>query len=153
MRAWTREEEDREHRNECGRVSKVRGSRGRMTGKGVGWEGEERKEGARGGCDAHRSTLLAADWLRCLPVRGARSQALLEEQIMKRSATSGSLLSLSQWLHTHSSSAPSPCCPLSAGLGSPFTTKTRSQDLPMTKCLRSWTEGKSISKAVNRRGV
>lgn len=73
---------------------------------------------------------------------------------MKRSSTSGSLLSLSQWLHTHSSSVPSPCCPLSAGLGSPSLRKSTSGDSPMTKCLKSWTEGKSIlSMAMNRRGV
>lgn len=73
---------------------------------------------------------------------------------MKRSSTSGSLLSLSQWLHTHSSSVPSPCCPLSPGLGSPSLNKSTSGDSPMTKCLKSWTEGKSIlSMAMNRRGV
>lgn len=73
---------------------------------------------------------------------------------MKRSSISGSLLSLSQWLHTRSSSAPLPCCPLSAGLGSPSLMKSCSRDSPMTKCLKSWTEGKSIlSMTVNRGGV
>lgn len=72
---------------------------------------------------------------------------------MKRSSTSGSLLSLSQWLHTHSSSAPSPCCLLSAGPGSPSLRKSCCRDSPMTKCLKSWTEGKSILyMAVNRGG-
>lgn len=137
---WMREGEQSERQQ---REDDREGSRAR---------GEKVQRGV-GDCDAHRSTLLAADWPRCLPVRGAGSRALLEEQIMKRSATSGSLLLLSQWLHTHSSSAPSPCCPLSAGLGSRSTTKKHSQDLPMTKCLRSWTGGNSISKAVNRGGV
>lgn len=137
---WMREGEqsERQQREDDREGSRVRGEERRCSEE---W----------GDCDAHRSTLLAADWPRCLPVRGAGSRALLEEQIMKRSATSGSLLLLSQWLHTHSSSAPSPCCPLSAGLGSRSTTKKHSQDLPMTKCLRSWTGGKSIS--VNRGGV
>lgn len=131
-----------------------------MTEKGVGWEGEEgrvqREEEEGGGCDAKligsaRRGLAAVAASR----EEAGSQALLGEQIMKRSSTSGSLLSLSQWLHTHSSSAPSPCCPLSAGLGSPSLRKSFSRDSNMTKCLKSWTEGKSIlSTAVKqRRGV
>lgn len=63
---------------------------------------------------------------------------------MKWSSSSGSLLSLSQWLHTRSCSVPSPCCPLSAGLGSPSLRKSCGRDSPMRKCLKSWTEGKSI---------
>lgn len=63
---------------------------------------------------------------------------------MKWSSNSGSLLSLSQWLHTHSCSVPSPCCPLSAGLGSPSLRKSCGRESPMRKCLKSWTEGKSI---------
>lgn len=71
---------------------------------------------------------------------------------MKWSSTSGSLISLSQWLHTHFCSGPSPCCPLSAGLGSPSLRKSYGRDSPMRKCLKSWTEGKSILSIQMSRG-
>lgn len=71
---------------------------------------------------------------------------------MKWSSNSGSLLSLSQWLHTHSCSVPSPCCPLSAGLGSPSLRKSCGRESPMRKCLKSWTEGKSILSIEISRG-
>lgn len=134
--------------------------RGRMTEKGVGWEGEERR-GGRGGEECSEGTVTHADRL-CWPLIGCSgcqseelgAKALLGEQIMKRSSTSGSLLSLSQWLHTRSSCAPLPCCPLSAGLGSPSLMRSFSLDLPLMKCLKSWTGGKStLSMAVNRGGV
>lgn len=71
---------------------------------------------------------------------------------MKWSSNSGSLLSLSQWLHTHSCSGPSPCCPLSAGLGFPsLMRKTCGRDSPTRKCLKSWTGGKSILSIEMRR--
>lgn len=71
---------------------------------------------------------------------------------MKWSSSSGSLLSLSQWLHTRSCSVPSPCCPLSAGLGSPSPRKSCGRDSPMRKCLKSWTEGKSVLSIEMSRG-
>lgn len=71
---------------------------------------------------------------------------------MKWSSSSGSLLSLSQWLHTRSCSVPSPCCPLSAGLGSPSLRKSCGRDSPMRKCLKSWTEGKSVLSIEMSRG-
>lgn len=96
----------------------------------------------RGDCDARPPALFRP--LIGRSGRQSESRALLGEQIMKWSSNSGSLLSLSQWLHTHSCSVPSPCCPLSAGLGSPSLTKSCSRDSPMRKCLKSWTEGKAI---------
>lgn len=149
-RLQLRAEESTDRRSGCGRVSGI-------TEKGARRKGRSLEVAGTGWWRTLVGHCRSADWLRRLLVRekGSGIQALLGEQIMKRRSTSGSLLSLSQWLHTHSSSAHSPCCPLSAGPASPsLTTTTISRDSPMTKCLWSWTEGKSIlGAAVDCGGV